>query len=65
MEAILATSTEVAEGVATAPAAMKLAARHGVSTPIIDTVALLVTGTVTAREALVALLKVPIFDEEA
>ena len=49
MEHILETSSEVAEGVPTAPAAVKLAAKYNVEVPIIQTVADVLEGKASAQ----------------
>ena len=49
VEQVLSSMSEVAEGVATAPAAARLAAKYGVETPIIDTVASVLAGSKTAK----------------
>ena len=65
LKEILATSKEVAEGVATTPAASELAAKLGVRTPIIHAMAALIKGELTARETLLELMNEPVYDEEA
>lgn len=49
----------VAEGVATTPAAARLAKRYGVSVPIIDAVASVLDGSAGAQEAILALMQRP------
>ena len=49
IEQVLASMSEVAEGVATAPAAVRLARNFGVDAPMIETVAAVIAGTITAR----------------
>eukprot|EP00854_Cymbomonas_tetramitiformis_P019138 gene19138-22882_t len=49
----------VAEGVATAPAALKVADRYNLRAPIVRTMAKVIDGSLTAQEALQALMKVP------
>ncbi|CAK9035400.1 Glycerol-3-phosphate dehydrogenase [NAD(+)] 2 [Durusdinium trenchii] len=49
----------VAEGVATAPAALRLARRHKVPVPIIDAVASVIDGVAGPREALLSLMQRP------
>jgi glycerol-3-phosphate dehydrogenase (NAD+) len=56
---ILASMTEVAEGVATAPAALMLAAKAGVRVPIIQAVVDTLDGRSTCAEAMAALLAIP------
>lgn len=57
---IMASMTEVAEGVATAPAALKLAQKHHVHAPIIEAVVAVLTGAVEAPlPALMALMSIP------
>ena len=65
LKEILATSKEVAEGVATTPAASELAAKLGVRAPIIHAMAALIKGDLTARETLLELMNEPVYDEEA
>lgn len=48
--------SEVAEGVATAPAASKLADKYGINAPIIKTVEKLLTGAFTPQEAVTFLM---------
>merc|ERR1719356_2280544 len=49
----------VAEGVATTPAAVKLARKHGVPTPVVEAVSLVLEEKVGAREAISALMQQP------
>ncbi|MEM9055126.1 MAG: NAD(P)H-dependent glycerol-3-phosphate dehydrogenase [Pseudomonadota bacterium] len=58
-EAILAERKAVTEGVATAPAMVALAARHGVEMPICESVNAVLSGQVTVPEAMAALLARP------
>jgi glycerol-3-phosphate dehydrogenase (NAD+) len=62
IEAILASVTEVAEGVATAPAALKLAQKHNIDVPIIFGIARLIAGELSAKECLMATMKAPVVD---
>ena len=62
VEAVLGSMAEVAEGVATAPAARRLAAQLGIDAPMIDTVAAVLDGAVTAREGLMRLMMLPAKD---
>ena len=79
VEQVLSSMSEVAEGVATAPAAARLAAKYGVETPIIDTVAAVLAGSKTAKvgrygsfydptysmqEGLIELMALPMRDED-
>ena len=63
LRAILATLTEVAEGVATAPVALRLARSLRVDTPIIEAVCAVLTGAAAPISALMALLQVPTGEE--
>lgn len=56
---ILASRTAVTEGVASAPGVVALAARHGVDMPICKAVDSVLTGHITLREAMSALLERP------
>ncbi|CDO59640.1 Glycerol-3-phosphate dehydrogenase [NAD(P)+] (EC 1.1.1.94) [Candidatus Phaeomarinobacter ectocarpi] len=56
---ILGERVSVAEGVATAPAVVALARKHGVEMPICEAVASVVTGTATVDDAITALLSRP------
>ena len=58
-EQIRATMKEVAEGVATAPAALKLAHRYNIRVPIVEAVNLLLEGKMTAQETMVHLMSLP------
>lgn len=49
----------VAEGVATAPAAVKLARKYGVDTPVADSVAAVIAQDMGAREAMMSLMQKP------
>ena len=60
---VIASLTEAAEGVATAPAALALARRHGVSVPIIEAVVAVLQGIATPMSALMALLSVEAREE--
>ena len=53
----------LAEGALTAPVALELARRNGVECPVIGTVAALVSGTMTPRMAVEALLNRPLKNE--
>lgn len=57
--AILASMTEVAEGVATAPVALRLARANGVSVPIVEAIVAVLEGKLAPISALMALLQVP------
>ncbi len=59
LDAALAASRGVAEGVATAPALLARAARLGVEMPICQAVAAMLDGRATVREAMAALLARP------
>jgi glycerol-3-phosphate dehydrogenase (NAD(P)+) len=61
---ILAGMKMVAEGVPTAAAALVLAGRHGVEMPITESVAAILSGTASPREAVAALLRRPLKAEE-
>ncbi len=63
LAAILAARRGVTEGVATAPALVARAARAGVALPVCESVAALVGGRATLREAIEALLARPLRDE--
>ena len=63
LAAILASLPEVAEGVSTAPAALRLAQSVSVDAPIIQAVVSVLEGALTPLEALMALLSLPIGDE--
>ncbi len=60
LDDILARRTTVAEGVDTAPALLALAERHGVITPVIETVTALLAGTLSPEEARDALMARPV-----
>jgi glycerol-3-phosphate dehydrogenase (NAD+) len=64
LESILATMGEVAEGVATTPAACKLAEQYGPDLPIIKAVAAILRGGLQAREAVLHLMTLPLSDEK-
>ncbi|ELR19805.1 glycerol-3-phosphate dehydrogenase, putative [Acanthamoeba castellanii str. Neff] len=64
LESILATMEEVAEGVATTPAACKLAEQYGLDLPIIKAVAAILRGDLQAREAVLHLMTLPLSDEK-
>ncbi|CAK0833415.1 unnamed protein product [Prorocentrum cordatum] len=49
----------VAEGVATAPAAVKLARKLGVDTPVADAVAAVISQSMGAREAMMSMMQKP------
>ena len=59
---VLASMTEVAEGVATAPAAMRLAEQYGIDAPIVTIVARVVAGESSARDGLMYLMQLPAKD---
>lgn len=59
LEDVLGERVSVAEGVATAPAVVDLAHRHGVEMPICEAVASVVTGTSSVDDAITALLSRP------
>lgn len=64
LESIQSTMSEVAEGVATAPAALKLAHKHHVAVPIIEAVVAVLQGKLSSPlPALMALLSLPVGDE--
>jgi len=56
MEDIIASATEVAEGVATTPAAYALANKHNIDAPIIRSVHHVLSNTITPVDALMALM---------
>jgi glycerol-3-phosphate dehydrogenase (NAD(P)+) len=56
----LAGKLSVAEGVASAPAVIELARRHGVETPICDAVCAILTGELAVGPAIAALLSRPL-----
>jgi glycerol-3-phosphate dehydrogenase (NAD(P)+) len=60
LEAALAGKLSVAEGVASAPAVIALARRHGVETPICDAVNAILSGELAVGPAIVALLARPL-----
>ncbi|MFN3835933.1 MAG: NAD(P)H-dependent glycerol-3-phosphate dehydrogenase [Glycocaulis sp.] len=62
---IMAARNSVTEGVATAPAVLELAARHGVDMPICAAVAAVVAGEASVDEAITALLARPFKSEGA
>lgn len=57
LEEALASMSEAAEGVATTPAALALAQRHGVDVPIIEAMAGVLQGSVTPTEAVMGLMR--------
>ena len=59
LEAILASSTQVAEGVATAASVVILARKHRVALPVLTAVARMVDGVMTPREAVDVLMALP------
>jgi glycerol-3-phosphate dehydrogenase (NAD(P)+) len=63
LDAILGSTSTVAEGVATSSSAMILAARHGVEMPIAQTVARLLDGEIAPRDAVRALMARPLRSE--
>jgi len=65
LDAALAGKTSVAEGVASAPAVVALAARLGVETPICAAVAAVLGGRIGVDEAITALLARPVRAEGA
>ena len=60
---ILGSMTEVAEGVATAPVALRLAQQHAVSVPIIEAIVAVLECKIAPLSALMALLTVPTGEE--
>ena len=62
---IMAARNSVTEGVATAPAVLELAARHGVDMPICAAVAAIIAGEASVEEAINALLSRPFTSEGA
>ena len=56
---IMRSMEEVAEGVTTAPVALRLALRCGVRVPLIEAITAVLEGTLTPLSALMALLTVP------
>lgn len=63
LPAILASLTEVAEGVATAPVALRLARSLGVAAPILEAIAAVLEGAIAPISALMALLELPTGEE--
>lgn len=59
LAAILASSTQVAEGVATAAAVVVLARRHRVALPVLTAVARILDGEMSPREAVEAVMALP------
>ena len=59
LSAILASSTQVAEGVATAAAVVVLARRHRVALPVLTAVARILDGEMSPREAVEAVMALP------
>lgn len=60
LEEIIATSLEVAEGVATTPAAVRLSKEHECYTPMIDVMGEILAGRLTAKEAGAVLMALPV-----
>lgn len=56
MSEIMGSASEVAEGVATTPAAYELARKHGIHAPIIESVHHVLNGDITPVDALMALM---------
>ncbi|KAA0167751.1 hypothetical protein FNF31_00686 [Cafeteria roenbergensis] len=56
MSEIMGSASEVAEGVATTPAAYELACKHGIHAPIIESVHHVLNGDITPVDALMALM---------
>ncbi|MBV1833160.1 NAD(P)H-dependent glycerol-3-phosphate dehydrogenase [Novacetimonas pomaceti] len=65
LASIMARGNGVIEGVTTAPALLELARAHGVSVPVIETVALLLEGTIDLSDARARLLNRPVGQEFA
>eukprot|EP00898_Chlorokybus_atmophyticus_P006678 jgi/Chlat1/7010/Chrsp56S00526 len=63
LEDILKTSTQVAEGVATAGAVIALARKYRVSLPVLTAVARIVDGQLTPRQAMHELMNLPQVEE--
>lgn len=63
LESILSSRNSVTEGVATAPALVRLAARHGVEMPICLTVNNVLSGKITPQDAMAELLARPLKSE--
>jgi glycerol-3-phosphate dehydrogenase (NAD+) len=59
LEAILASSTQVAEGVATAASVVILARKYKVALPVLTAVARMVDGVMSPREAVDVLMNLP------
>eukprot|EP00128_Syssomonas_multiformis_P014849 Colp12_sorted_trinity150504_noHs@1009 len=59
VQEILASVSEVAEGVATTPAASKLAKKYNVDAPIITTISRVIEGEILAKEAVSVLMSLP------
>ena len=59
LDAILASSTQVAEGVATAAAVVVLARKHRVALPVLTAVARIVDGEMSPREAVETVMSLP------
>ena len=57
LQEVLDSMSEAAEGVATTPAALALAKRHGVDVPIIEAMAGVLAGSVTPTEAVMGLMR--------
>ncbi|NNE40542.1 MAG: NAD(P)-dependent glycerol-3-phosphate dehydrogenase [Marinicaulis sp.] len=63
LESIIGERNSVAEGVATAPALLKMAKKYGIDMPIASAVAALTTGAVSVDDAIKSLLTRPITKE--
>ena len=64
IDEVLASMNEAAEGVATTPAAMALARKHGVDVPIITAMDGIIKGTLSPTEAVMGLMKLGPVDAE-
>mmetsp|Transcript_32939 Transcript_32939/g.92243 ORF Transcript_32939/g.92243 Transcript_32939/m.92243 type:complete len:351 (+) Transcript_32939:99-1151(+) len=63
LEQIIETSVEVAEGIPTTAAAVKLLDKYNLDLPIIRTVAGILSGKITAKEGVPLLMRLPLTDE--
>lgn len=63
LQGILSSSSQVAEGVATASAVVGLARRYRVQLPVLTAVAQILDGHISAREAVFELMNLPQIDE--
>eukprot|EP00894_Picocystis_sp_ML_P002313 jgi/Pico_ML_1/52830/g3480.t1 len=63
IEEILASSTQVAEGVATAGVVVHLASRYKVALPVLTAVARIIAGQLSPREAVYGIMNLPQIEE--